>query len=270
MPAVTPSVRLIDFQPNALDILIYTKNTRLKAGETIDTIARWPMEQKIEHLGYMKDTIKSSWEFVSYTFEIENVSRAFTHQLVRSRNGSYAQQSQRTVSEVEDYVLPPFLADEPITPSAKISKADWLASALDDEMDMYRAALELGFHAQDARALLPTHVATSIIARFNLRTLHEMALVRLCTRVQGEYQSVFRMMRDLVYHVHPYFAGWIEVQCVQSGTCAFPRYKECPIHRFTWDGGAIANRDQVKRVCEKKWNELRHEAKPIADKGRTM
>lgn len=269
MAEVTPSVSLIDYQANAIDLLIYTKNTRLKAGETIESIARWPMEKKIEHLDYMRDTIKSSWEFVSYTFEIKNVTRAFTHQLVRTRNGSYAQQAQRVVKGA-DYVLSPYM-DNDLVPGTSVGRRDLLGSMLADEISMYENACELGYPTQDARALLPTHVATDIIARFNLRTLHEMALVRLCTRVQGEYQLVFRQMRDLVYSVHPYFQGWIEVQCAQHGTCAFPRYKECPVHRFTWDGGNVANRDQVKRVCAKRWAELRHEAAPadIGD-GRTM
>jgi thymidylate synthase ThyX len=48
-------------------------------------------------LDYISKTIRSSWEFVDYTFQITGVTRAFTHQFVRTRTGSYAQQSQRSV-----------------------------------------------------------------------------------------------------------------------------------------------------------------------------
>ena len=53
--------------------------------------------KKDGHLDYMLNTIKSSWEFIDYTFDIRDVSRGFTHQFVRTRQGSCAQQSQRTV-----------------------------------------------------------------------------------------------------------------------------------------------------------------------------
>jgi len=51
-------------------------------------------------------------EHASFTFSIENVSRAMTHQLVRHRIASYTQQSQRyvTYDTVEKYVTPPSIA----------------------------------------------------------------------------------------------------------------------------------------------------------------
>ena len=81
-----------------VNLLLFTKNTRLMNDEgAYDKIKAWPQEQKDEHLDYMLNTIKSSWEFIDYTFDIRDVSRGFTHQFVRTRQGSYAQQSQRTV-----------------------------------------------------------------------------------------------------------------------------------------------------------------------------
>ena len=59
----------------------------------------------------MKHCIKSGHtsvtEFCDFTFHIEGISRALSHQLVRHRMASYAQRSQRYVSESEfDYVIP--------------------------------------------------------------------------------------------------------------------------------------------------------------------
>ena len=52
-------------------------------------------------------------EHVSFTFSVEGVSRALTHQLVRHRIASYSQQSQRYVdlskSELA-YIMPPTIA----------------------------------------------------------------------------------------------------------------------------------------------------------------
>src|SRR5579863_9531120 len=84
----TPKVELVTFTPDALEVLIYTKSTRLQGKQTLEEIKSWPMEKKLEHLAYMRDTIKSSWEFCEYTFEIHGVNREFTHQFVRTRDMS--------------------------------------------------------------------------------------------------------------------------------------------------------------------------------------
>src|SRR5258705_6882218 len=82
----------------AARLLVYTKNTRLQQGtETQAAIEAMSPLEIITELDYMAKTIRSSWEFAEYTFEIKNVTRAFTHQLVRTRTGSYAQQAQRVV-----------------------------------------------------------------------------------------------------------------------------------------------------------------------------
>ena len=51
----------------------------------------------------------SPLEHVSFTFAIEGVSRALTHQLVRHRIASYSQQSQRYVEldKTFEYIIPP-------------------------------------------------------------------------------------------------------------------------------------------------------------------
>ena len=79
-------VKLINATSDAVNLLLFTKNTRLMNDEgAYDKIKAWPQEQKDEHLDYMLNTIKSSWEFIDYTFDIRDVSRGFTHQFVRTR-----------------------------------------------------------------------------------------------------------------------------------------------------------------------------------------
>ena len=91
-------VTLVNYTSDAKDLLLFTKNTRLmNVPNAYDMIKDWEEEKKQEELDYMLKTIKSSWEFIDYVFEIRDVTRAFTHQFVRNRLGSYAQQSQRTV-----------------------------------------------------------------------------------------------------------------------------------------------------------------------------
>lgn len=252
-------VKLLSHTPNALDLLLRTKNTRL--GSANDP-ATWSEEQKAEHLSYMLDTIKSSWEFVDYTFEISGVSRAFTHQLVRTRAGHYAQESQRTVDVRAQGVLRPEAALEEAGVPGVWSEAER------HMMQAYAQMIDAGVPVQDARGILPTNITTSITAKFDLRTLSAMAGVRLCVRTQGEYQDVFRAMRAAVLDVHPWAAPFIEVQCAATGTCAFPRYgrAQCPF----WD--PRMDLTQLKEDTRRKfWEaEIRHVARPVAKDGKTM
>lgn len=250
-------VELISYTPDALTLLLRTKGTRLSHE---DDPANWSDEKRAEHLEYMRDTIKSSWEFVDYVFKIEGVTRVFTHQLVRTRTGSYAQQAMRVV-DARDFPIqmPPSVQGLPLLPDV------WNVTTA-HVRDTYQFMLAAGIPAQDARGILPNNVETNITAKFNLRTLHDMAKLRLCTRTQGEYQDVFRAMRAAVIDVHPWAAEFIEVHCVATGTCAFPRYgkAECPIY-----DPAMDNRDVRERAREKFWA-VRHEATPMAKDGKAM
>lgn len=59
---------------------------------------------------------ESPFEHVTFTFGIEGVSRALTHQLVRHRIASYSQQSQRYVDgENFDYVVPHSIEESTVT-----------------------------------------------------------------------------------------------------------------------------------------------------------
>ena len=62
----------------------------------------------------------------------------------------------------------------------------------------------MGINAEDARGVLPTNIHTNIVAKFTLRTLHEMAKSRLSPRAQGEYQEVFKLMVEEVVKKHPW------------------------------------------------------------------
>ena len=172
-------IQLVNYTQDAKNLLLFTKNTRLMNEEgAYEEIENWTEDKKQDELDYMLQTIKSSWEFIDYTFEIRDVTRAFTHQFVRTRQGSYAQQSQRTVDMSGfDYYTPPRI------------EADSEAT---------------GVPAEDARGVLPTNIYTNIVAKFSLRTLHEMAKSRLSPRAQGEYQEVFKLMVKAVVKVHPW------------------------------------------------------------------
>lgn len=92
----------------------------------------------------------------------------------------------------------------------------------------YCDLVELGAPAQDARAVLPLSTNTSIIAKLNLRSLHDMFMKRLCTRAEMGAQRVARMMKDEVLRVHPWAEPFLRVYCASVGVCCFPN-AECPL-----------------------------------------
>jgi len=241
-------VTLIDYQPDALELLIFTRGTRLKGVKRKQDIYDWPYERKMEELDKIKDTIKSSWEFVSYIFSIENVSRNFTHQLVRTRTQSYAQESLRAVDASESGVY-------------NLGLNESYDDAVYTSLACYKEQIEQGVPIQDARGCLPTDILTNIIVKTDLRTLHDTALTRLCVRTSGEYQDVFKAMKAAVIYVHPWAEPFINVACVQTGICCFPRYTECPVQEYT-----VQITDTQKCVIKYAWEQTNHVADPSGAK----
>lgn len=87
----------------------------------------------------------STLEHASYTFAVDGVSRALTHQLVRHRIASFNQQSQRYVKFKDgvDVVTPDTIASDP---ERKALFDDAIAAAV----SAYEKLLDAGVPAEDA------------------------------------------------------------------------------------------------------------------------
>lgn len=194
-------VSLLNVTPYAMETLIFTKSTRLQmsAGK-MDEIFNMPYEDKLVELEYMANTIPSSWEFMDFTFMIEGVTRAFTHQLVRNRQGSYAQQTMRILNvDGFTYETGPSIVD----PEAKKLYDDQMAEI----QATYNKLISMGVNIEDARGVLPTNIHTNIVAKYNLRTVAEIISKRSSPRTQGEYREFLQQMRDCILESYP----WAEV-----------------------------------------------------------
>jgi flavin-dependent thymidylate synthase len=209
-------VVLKSYTQNALELLVGTKTTRMR-GKSPEEMSN---EELYDHFQYMLDTIKSPFEFVDFIFHIEGVSKNFTHQFVRTRTGAYQQETSRAL-EVGEVITP-----ENFEEGGELFNL--FQDGVADANAHYKKLIAAGAQLQDARAVIPSNMATVIDAKFNLRTLSDMAKLRLCARTQGEYQEVFRAMRKLVLDIYPWAAPLLEVHCVATGTCAFPRWGGAP------------------------------------------
>jgi thymidylate synthase (FAD) len=143
----------------------------------------------------------SALEHASYTFALDGISRAMTHQLVRHRLASYNQQSQRYV-RFEDYeealfIMPPAVAADSQAAAAYRKQCEAAFSA-------YRALLDAGVAAEDARYLLPNATETKIVVTMNIRELLHFFSLRCCRRAQWEIRAVADRMLELAEPTAPY------------------------------------------------------------------
>lgn len=188
----------------AINVLLYTKSTRLKMHPgLLAEIASWSPEKKAEEMEYMANTLPSSWEFVDYTFLIEGVTRAFTHQLVRTRQASYAQQAMRVVNvEGWEYATGPTIAGDPERNRIYREAMAAIAKAYDE-------LIAAGASREDARGLLPTNILTNINMKINMRNFVDLVKKRSTLRVQDEYRAVLDQMVACVLAEHPWMSVFL-------------------------------------------------------------
>lgn len=161
----------------------------------------------------------SALEHVSYTFAIDGVSRAMTHQLVRHRLASYNQQSQRYVSyaDAPSFIVPPAVDADADTREAYLG-------ACGDAFLAYRAAIAAGIEPEDARYLLPNAMETKIVVTMNMRELLHFFELRCCKRAQWEIRDLGLAMLELVEPTAPYV-------CMDAGAAC--RRGSCPEGKMT-------------------------------------
>ena len=108
----------------------------------------------------------STLEHASYTFAVDGVSRALTHQLVRHRIASFNQQSQRYVRFTDGLAT---VKPESVAASEETSAV--FDEAIEAAIAAYEKLLAAGVPAEDARYLLPNAAETKIVITMNVREL---------------------------------------------------------------------------------------------------
>lgn len=156
----------------------------------------------------------STLEHITFTFAVENVSRALLAQLTRHRHISFSVQSQRYVklssdsrSGGFDYVIPRKLLDaEVYTPQIDaFEKAMWAAQ------DAYDKLIEMDVPQEDARAVLPNAAATNLVMTLNLRTALEFYNKRKPGNgAQNEITQLAEAIKNEITAVEPWTVKFFE------------------------------------------------------------
>lgn len=171
-------------------------------------------------------------EFADFSFKIEGVSRALTHQLVRHRMASYAQRSQRYCTEDGfEYVTPKTIAKNDET-------AELYQGIMENIQTAYDALIAYGVPAEDARMLLPNACCSQICVKMNLRELIHFCNERLCACAQWEIREMARLMVKAVVEVEPELAEFLVPKCEKHAPycfCTETKKRSCGRHPVIGD-----------------------------------
>jgi thymidylate synthase (FAD) len=232
------NVKLLSHTPDA-EKLIATAAKLCYSSSDIESLRDGLTEEKIESFLDMLVSIghESVMEHVSFTFGVEGISRACSHQLVRHRIASYSQKSQRYVNENGfEFITPPAIEEIPeakaeydrviaeITESyEKLANiltekhtAEFIAQGMDEKTARSKASKMAN---EDARFLLPNACETKIVVTMNVRSLFNFFRHRCCNRAQWEIRAVANEMLRQCMEVAPHIFSHAGPSCVAEGKC---------------------------------------------------
>jgi len=218
-------VKLISYTPNPDKICAAAALCCHSELDSCDIMSQLS-EQKTKNI--LNKTIASGHhsviEHANFTFSINRVSRALTHQLVRHRIASFSQQSQRYVKmTMPMYVTPPAIkANAPaLKQYEKFMESAWAE---------YQSLVGAGINAEDARFVLPNAATTSITVTMNARELRHFFELRCCNRAQWEIREMASQMLEQVKKVAPVIfegAGPLCDNCPEPNfPCARRKYRK--------------------------------------------
>ncbi|RJR17497.1 MAG: FAD-dependent thymidylate synthase [Nitrospiraceae bacterium] len=228
MPEAKLKVLLLRHTPNPEESvamaakLCYSPSNITSLKDKIEAKDQKAFVSKLIQMGHLTPI-----EHPTFTFAIEGISRACSHQLVRHRLASYSQQSQRYVSEESgfDYVIPPLIKEDKELKSAFVA---FMKEAQHAYNNMVIKLNEKGIKGesanQDARFILPNAAETKIMVTMNARELLHFFRQRCCNRAQWEIRKMSEEMLKQVKKIAPIIFSKAGPGCL---------YAPCPEGSYT-------------------------------------
>ena len=158
----------------------------------------------------------STVEHLSYSFDIDGISRACLQEVARHRLASYTVKSSRyTLQELKKEV--PFDVSNPDIDWVRAGK--FLVIIGDDYVDYssvkalenLRAILELGVVNDKAKYCMPEAYKTSLVMSINARALQNFLTLRTDSHALKEIQELARNMFEVLPEDHKFlFEGFVK------------------------------------------------------------
>ncbi len=146
---------------------------------------------------------ESVLEHSAMTVEFNNISRGFTHELVRHRLASFTQESTRYVDKSNFvFIFPPDKNPNkkiinlllPNGKKIKISPKDWIKM----NENIYRSLRKLGWPCEDARQFLPIGIKTQIVITANFREWRHIFKLRCDSHAHWEIRrAMVNLLEDV-------------------------------------------------------------------------
>ena len=126
--------------------------------------------------------------FAHATFHVSGISRACSHQFVRSKHLDFLQRSQRYCSEKETiFVLPESFKDDPEV-LYQLAKQQYL----------YNNLIASGVKKEDARFVLPEATTTELIVTGNFQAWLDFIKLRADKHAQWEIREVAKTINNIL------------------------------------------------------------------------
>ena len=231
-------VKIIAHTPNPEEVVASAaKLCYSKVG--VDEIQENLTEEGIEKFVSMLSAIghHSPLEHCTFTFAVEGISRACSHQLVRHRIASYSQQSQRYVKlDKFDYIIPTAIENNEFAKDIFLNAMEQDQKAyngiVEELMNEYIASSGYTLASipkneynkleklaiEDARYVFPNACETKIVFTMNVRTLMNFFTHRCCDRAQWEIRDLANEMLIQVKEIAPTLFKKAGASCVR-GKC---------------------------------------------------
>ncbi len=231
-------VKIIAYTPNPEEVVASAaKLCYSKVG--VDEIQENLTEEGIEKFVSMLSAIghHSPLEHCTFTFAVEGISRACSHQLVRHRIASYSQQSQRYVKlDKFDYIIPTAIENNEFAKDIFLNAMEQDQKAyngiVEELMNEYIASSGYTLASipkneynkleklaiEDARYVFPNACETKIVFTMNVRTLMNFFTHRCCDRAQWEIRDLANEMLIQVKEIAPTLFKKAGASCVR-GKC---------------------------------------------------
>jgi thymidylate synthase (FAD) len=160
-------------------------------------------------------------ESVVFTFGVKGVSRACTHQLVRTRIGAgFSQQSLRWCDFRDfDVRVPETFKEHPELEAAYLN-------LVERSREFYALGHALDVPYQDIRFGCPIGTVTHIYPTYNFLALRNLCATRLCEMMQWEINHVTKLMKAEVTKVYPMLGEALKPRCETIGKCTFQGWEK--------------------------------------------
>lgn len=138
--------------------------------------------------------------FAHATFHVSGISRACSHQFVRSKHLDFLQRSQRYCKENDtDFVVPYLSLDQ----SAEVGKHNAYC------LSLYNKLIADGVKKEDARFVLPEATTTELVVVGNLQAWLDFIKLRADKHAQWEIRAVAKEINNQLHQQCPNIFGWM-------------------------------------------------------------